>query len=381
MNNCKISRPKRLRSSRRANHTGTTWCQKGIWYGKMVFKGQLFRTPGFKSRSKAESALNKLAAKIARQKACKTTLAEWADEWLKACAHKNAYNTYYNYERAVNHARRYIGSIRLTEITAHDVTKLYTSLVEEGLKPSTVSLVASAMTALSRYAVLCKKIDTDFTTGAIKPRKEKRTYRVFTEQEAAEFIRLLERERLKFPLLFMLLLGVRRGEAMAVKWEKIDLDSKIIVIDAQAVTERGARVLKSPKTDSSIRTIGMPDILIRKLQEVPGRERRSYPYEFAKLYPDALSRDFKRIVKQMGIENMRLYDLRHTFASMLTYRGVSAKEVADHLGHCSDKIVNNIYVHKSPHQASMCAKVANEVYSELLRLTMEQCKNQGVKHV
>lgn len=324
------------------------------------------RTNGAVSRAKAEAAINKLAAAIARQKSCKTTLAEWATEWLAACAHKTAYNTHRNYKAAVGHVCRHIGTIRLTEVTPHDITQAYTNLTQEGLKPATVLLAASVMTALARYAVRCKKIDTDFTAGAIKPKKTKRTYRVFAPQESVAFVKLLDGERLKFPLLFMLLLGVRCGEAMAIRWDKIDLDRRTIVIDTQVVTEGGARVLKSTKTESSIRTLPIPDLLLLKLQEIPRSKRKSYPYEFAKLYPHALTRDFKRIIASMRIEGMRLYDLRHTFASTNIYRGVSPKEVADAMGHASDKIVNNIYVHKSPRHASRTLAVSNEVFAELL---------------
>jgi integrase len=363
---CKKIPPQAGRRSRRANHTGSVWCQNGLWYGKLAFKGQLLRTASAHTRAKAESALNKLAASIARQKACKTTLAEWAAEWLAAISHKSAYNTYRNYQRAVDHVCRHIGTMRLTEITPHDMTQTYTRLIEEGQRSTTVLLAASVMTALARYAVRCKKLDFDFTAGAIKPTREKRTYRVFTPQEAVTFVKLLEHERLKFPLLFMLLLGVRRGEAMAIKWDKIDLDSRTVIIDTQAITESGARVLKTTKTESSTRTLPIPDLLLQKLQEVPKHKRKSYPYEFAKLYPDALSRDFKRIATLMRIDNMRLHDLRHTFASTHAYRGVPAKEVADLLGHANDKIVNNVYVHRAPHHASASLAVSNEIFAELL---------------
>lgn len=253
--------------------------------------------------------------------------------------------------------------MKLADITPHDLTKVYSSLIEEGLQPSTVLNIAATATRLSKYAVRCQRIDTDFTAGAIKPKKGKRKYRVFTQEEAVRFVSLLDNERLKFPLLFMALLGMRRGEAMAVKWNKIDLDKRTIVLDSQAVFERGARVLKKPKTDNSTRNLIMPEFLVQKLQAVPGRERRSYPYNFLKLYPDALSRDFRRIIKSMHIEHMRLYDLRHTFASMNVYGGTSTKEVADQLGHASDRIVNDVYVHKSLNQSSACARLIDDIFT------------------
>jgi len=355
---------KRRRSVRRPNHEGTIWEKNGYYYGKIKYKGDVYRTPSHKSRARAECALRKLTEKIASVRDCKTTLAEWAEEWLRAIRLKTEYNTYRNYQNAARHACRHIGQMKIAAIEPHDVTRTYADISAEGYSPSTVSLIASAVKAMSRYALLNNRIIKDFTLGAIKPKAEKRKYRVFTKYEITLFLSLIDKERLKFPLLFVLLLGVRRGEAMAIKWDRINLETKTVLIDSQAVSEGRAKVVKKPKTESSTRKITMPDFLARQLQAVPKRQRKTYPYSFSRLRPEALSRDFRRIAKQMGIPDMRLYDLRHTFASMSIYSGISAKEVADQLGHSSDKIVNNIYVHKSPSQNSRCANLFDEIISD-----------------
>jgi integrase len=361
MNNCRNRSPKRRKSARRPNYEGTIWQQYGYFYGKIRYKGVLYRVGGYKSRARAESALRRKTEEITRIRDDKTTLAEWSEEWLQAILLKTdrntTHNTYRNYKNAVGHACRHIGYMKMSEIRPCDLTRLYVNLSSEGYSAATVSLVAATMKALSRYAVVSDRILKDFTMGAIKPKAEKRKYRVFTKIETMRFLSLIEKERLKFPMLFMLMLGARRGEAMAIKWDRIDLDNKTVLIDSQAVSEGGARVVKKPKTESSVRRIIMPDYLVKELQTVPKRQRKTYTYNFTRLRPEALSRDFRRIAKQMGIPGMRLYDLRHTFASVTIYEGTSAKEVADQLGHSSDKIVNNVYVHKAPNQGSMCSKV------------------------
>jgi integrase len=368
MNQCKNRPPKRRKSARRPNYEGTIWEQCGHFYGKIRYKGVLYRVGGYKSRARAESALRRKTEEITRIRDDKTTLAEWSEEWLQAILlrtdHNTTHNTYRNYKNAVGHACRHIGHMKISEIRPCDLTRLYVNLSAEGYSAATVSLIAATMTALSRYAVISDRILKDFTMGAIKPKAEKRKYRVFTTTEAMRFISLIEKERLRFPMLFMLVLGVRRGEAMAIKWNRIDLDNKTVLIDSQTVSEGGARVVKKPKTESSVRRIIMPDFLVELLQTVPKRQRKTYIYNFTRLRPEALSRDFRRIAKQMGISEMRLYDLRHTFASMTIYKGTSAKEVADQLGHASDKIVNNVYVHKAPNQGSMCSKAMDEIFAD-----------------
>lgn len=364
MNRCKKSPPLKRKNSRKPNHFGTVWQQGNFWYGKVKFRGKLIRTCGHSSRAKAEAAMQKLTTGIKKMKDCKTTLAEWADIWLNACKYKIEYNTYRNYKTAIGHVNRYIGKGRLTDISAHEVTAVYTALASEGYSAATISLVAATLSALCKYAIACERIDTDFTIRAIRPRIEKRKYRIFTPREILRFTELIEKERLKFPMLFMLLLGLRRGEAMAVKWENIDLEKKQVIISRQLVLENGARVTKKPKTDTSVRALILPEFLVKRLEAVPKRNRRTYPYNFYKTRPEALSRDFKRIAKTMGINNMRLYDLRHTFASLSVYDGVALKEVAEQLGHSTDRIINSIYVHRPDNHKSACAKVIDDIFKD-----------------
>jgi len=63
------------------------------------------------------------------------------------------------------------------------------------------------------------------------------------------------------------------------------------------------------------------------------------------LNPPSLSREFNRIVKRAGLENVRFHDLRHTFASLMLLRGAKPKVISEALGHASVAFTMDVYSH------------------------------------
>lgn len=58
-----------------------------------------------------------------------------------------------------------------------------------------------------------------------------------------------------------------------------------------------------------------------------------------------LGHSFKRIVKSIGLENVRFHDLRHTFASLMLLRGAKPKVISEALGHSSVAFTMDVYSH------------------------------------
>ena len=63
------------------------------------------------------------------------------------------------------------------------------------------------------------------------------------------------------------------------------------------------------------------------------------------LDPYVLSHNFAKIVKQVGLKNMRFHDLRHTFASLMLLRGAKTKVISEALGHSSAAFTMDTYSH------------------------------------
>ena len=165
----------------------------------------------------------------------------------------------------------------------------------------------------------------------------------------------------------MLGTGCRPGEALALRWQDLDFDAGRATI-RRALTKAadGRPAFKEPKTAGSRRAIPLPSSLAAVLRD----HRKSQAEHALKLglsYDRAsdlvfaneagtpldarnvVNRHFKPAVKAAGLPNaLRLYDLRHTHATMLMAQGINPKVVAERLGHATTRQTLDTYSHALP---------------------------------
>ena len=115
--------------------------------------------------------------------------------------------------------------------------------------------------------------------------------------------------------------GLRKGELVALRWEDVDIQSRTISVSRQYVRNPdGSLELTRPKTENSVRLVSIPqtavDLLILEHDHHPDN-----PYLFPSpltgemYHPDIVVNLHKKILKDTGLEHLRFYDLRHTFAT------------------------------------------------------------------
>ena len=114
---------------------------------------------------------------------------------------------------------------------------------------------------------------------------------------------------------------MRRGEALALRWEDVDFEHRLIRVNTTKYAARGRR--------SKIRYIPMNDVVYETLEGM-ARLRETV---FDPKVQSALLDWFLRVCKAAGVGHVRIHDLRHTFASLLVKRGVPLNTVRELLGH------------------------------------------------
>lgn len=150
-------------------------------------------------------------------------------------------------------------------------------------------------------------------------------------------------------------LGLRQGEAAGLAVDRIDFMRRTVFVDRQLLTPRkGPLEFAPPKTDSSYRTIPMPDFVGVAIAEHLAELGRGDDDLVLHLPSGgAVSRHrfgaaWRDATKSAGAAGIRYHDLRHTFASTLLSNGVSVKAVAEWLGHASPTITLETYAHLMP---------------------------------
>lgn len=157
--------------------------------------------------------------------------------------------------------------------------------------------------------------------------------------------------------------GMRRGEALGVRWSDIDLDAGRLRV-VQTITQVRSKVtIGEPKTAKGRRSIALDDgtvAVLRSHRKLMLEERLLIGPDFGDsgllfhypdgscLRPDAVSAQFLRRVARHGLPRLTLHGLRHTWATLALEQGIHPRVVQERLGHSTIAITLGIYSHVAP---------------------------------
>ena len=264
----------------------------------------------------------------------------------------------------------YLGNCRLGDVQRIDIQKHITAL-SRSYSRSTVKKVYDVLNQFYKYAIIDRMVTFNPVTGVVLPRKSDsntKSIRFFTEDELKKILDTAVEvyptgtpvTRLGYAYQLIAYTGMRAGEAIALTWDDIDFDRKLITINKNSVTVRNrdanadrkyvSLVQNSAKTENSIRTIPMSnkaEFALKKLFDIDGGFRTVLATSTGEPVDHRnLARAFKGIQERAGIKNPgTLHSLRHTFATRLIECGVDIKTISALLGHSDISITYDTYVH------------------------------------
>lgn len=206
-------------------------------------------------------------------------------------------------------------------------------------KPATINRAAGVLVAAISKAVEWKLIESNQLRGRKKLQTPKTAGKFMTTEEIDRIYRVLEKQKGYFPVLVRLLLntGLRPNEAFTQTWDTIDFkNQEIIVLDKFA---------KNGKT----REVPMNETLFKVLKEWKAKQVHDvyvFPNPTKTASITRVQRSWAKLLKAAELPHFRLYDCRHSFASVLANTaGIPLKVVSDLLGHSSISMTE-IYCHE-----------------------------------
>jgi integrase len=295
------------------------------------------------------------------------SFAVFARAWLKGLAGNLKASTIAFYTDNVD---RYLipvlGTRRLRDITRADCREVVGAARGKGLKLNTVKGIARTLSSMLSQAVEDEKLPANpaLRMGRHLRRGDepKTVIQPLTRGEAAH---LVTTARDHFPrwhpwALCALRTGMRHGELLALQWGDIDWQGRFLLVQRNLV--RG--VLTSPKSHQR-RRVDMSAQLFETLLAWRRLQRKRWikkgkpmpPWVFASLEGTALEERnvrhvFTRILQRAELRQIRIHDLRHTFASLLLQQGESIVYVKEQLGHASIQITVDTYGAPDPGRES-----------------------------
>jgi len=185
-------------------------------------------------------------------------------------------------------------------------------------------------------------------TGQLKKIRmpKKQGYTVWTPDEFRQFISEVHSPVYAGLFTFMYYTGTRRGEAMAVRACDIDPDARTVRIEHQIkYAEEGFTELK---TEASERVLRLPEKLWSAIRPLYERCTEDAPFLFGGercLAITSIQRQFTKAIKASGVRQIRLHDLRHSFATNAINSGANIVAVSKYLGHSTINQTLETYTH------------------------------------
>ncbi len=229
--------------------------------------------------------------------------------------------------------------VTLKNLTAKDIQEFYLSELERVSASSVIHYHANIHKAL-KYAVKIDLIDVNPADKVERPKKDRYVGSFYDADEVNALFEAAKGSKLELPILFGAFYGLRRSEAIGLKWDAIDFDQNTITI-RHTVTScdlDGKRVLvasDTTKTKSSMRTLPLVPFMRERLLALKEEQQenrrlcgRSYIKEYLEyvcvneigdlIKPHYVTESFPKLLKAKGMRQIRYHDLRHPYVKPTT---------------------------------------------------------------
>lgn len=302
-----------------------------------------------------------------------STLGEYLKQWVDAQASLVRPSTHQSYADTVRlHlsgpiARRPLARLSVLEVQGHLNAKL-----KAGLSARSVAYIRAVLRAALNDAIKYGFTHRNVAALAEPPKDHKPEFesRVFTVEEAKRFLVRARESRLGALFTVCLAVGLRKGEAIGLRWSDVDLEAGTLqVVQAiQRIKGKGL-VATPPKSRKGRRALKLPTVAVDALkrhQEIQAGEREWSGSAWADsrlvftnrnggpVDPRNVHDEFKALLKPTDedkaaglapLPDLRLHDLRHSAATLLLVQGVPARVVMEILGHSQISLTLGTYSH------------------------------------
>lgn len=378
--------------------------------GKKIVRTKTFNKPDDMTDKKREKEIQILALEFEREVEnglninSNSTLKEYIEKWFKEYADKQLQPTTlesYHYWLDVIILPA-LGQIKLNKLTPMKILSLLNNLTEDGIrkdgKPGGYSnriikyqwqILSSALQQAVYWQILpenpCKRVKVPKNINKDNERSTDVKVKYYNENQTMLLLDIIKTEPIKYQIAVNIVIfcGLRVGELLGLTWSDIDFENKTLTINkSRSHTKEKGMFTKYPKNKSSIRTINIPDILIKLLLEYKvnqnsekvicgdlwSEEWNKTPWlmtqwngegMYISTLTDWLLKFLKKYNKNIdddtsisGVEKTKNYlpvisfhKLRHTSATLLVGQNTDIRTVSARLGHAQTSTTMNIYVH------------------------------------
>lgn len=357
---------------------GSLNINKGIWHvsfripdGKGGMKQKQLST-GIKdmrgNKRKAEEKMKEILEKwdgiISMDKET-AMFHDYVFDWVKRSETRVQISTYDGYVHMFErHIKPYFQNkkIKLADVKPKDLETYYSYKIKSGLSPNTV---------IKQHAIIRSALQDAFKNGYIKnnpadlaekPKRVKANHDFYSVEELKKLLEVSDGTDIELPVYLSVMFGLRRSEAVGLRWSAIDFENKTLTVCAKVT--RGYKdgkiidiVSDKLKSEASYSTFALNDEICAYLKNVKKKQSKliretSDDIDFVcvnavgkRLKADFVTYRFAKLLKQNGLRHIRFHDLRHSCISLLVKNNFNMKSIQEYARHAYFTLTANTYAH------------------------------------
>lgn len=304
-------------------------------------------------------------------------LKEWLDQVVAKRVRPNTLAAYrYNVDTYLLPG---LGAKKLGRLSAREVRLYLGALEARGVGVRTVRYVHATLRAALEDATREELLEKNVAKLVRPPSVPPAERHPLTVDELKKLFVANNDDRLRALIVVIALLGLRRSEALGLRWGDVDLDGGWLAIRHGLHRVDGGLRLMETKTNRSRRTIPLPTMVVREMEshrERQEEERRRLAEKWpdlgfvfttpigTPLDPDNCSKVVKKAVRRAGLRDVRMHDFRHGVVSNLLALGVPPRTVMEIAGHSGLEMTMNVYAHVTLDDKREALRRLDELFAE-----------------
>lgn len=263
---------------------------------------------------------------------------------------KNRIRSYQQVDVVLRHYKAAFGEKPLSQVKRLDVHNYVQERIAQGIKPGTINYELSILSAAFNYISTLYEIELPNPARNQRLTCNNQRLRYLEKDEAAQLLQATAGDlQLHDFITLALHTGCRKTELLKLQWKSVVLEHRFLVIQPETTKNRKRRILPLNQNATSA--------LNNRQSEQNGEWVFSNP-DGTRL--EALDYRFRKARQKAAIEDFRIHDLRHTFASWLVSEGVELIKVRDLLGHSSITMTER-YAHLIPNRLESAVAVLDRL--------------------
>jgi len=361
---------------RRSNGEGSVFKHhNGKWCGQIALgideNGKRTRKTVYaETRAEVVEKLAALRGSIDAHKlkpSTRTTVGQFMVKWLKdfkrPSVSPRTYEWYINVSKSVADE---IKNTRLHKINAYQIQNTLNTMKNEEYSVRSIKAAYDLLNQVFKAAIEFLMIgDNPMDKVKIQRKETNKKQKALAGEDRKKVMAAIEGNVIYKPIIYTMIgMGLRIGEAIALKWNDIDFKNDTITINKAAkatpkINSKGeisgrSMEISGTKTACSVRTLPIPRVVRDTLKEwqklyiqrfkASDTDNLVFPNKEGKLRSySGFRRQFGRFLEEKGLQNITFHQFRHTFATMMLERGVNPRVVQEYLGHKDISTTLGIY--------------------------------------